>query len=67
LQKELLGIHGPHLEGRITIKLGIDLAPAASGLCRFPAGSVKVTWEAKTKSLQVGGSYEGPVDIVEPW
>ena len=67
LQKELLGIHGPDLEGRITIKPGIDLAPAASGLCRFPAGSVEVTWEAKTKSLQVGGSYEGPVDIVEPW
>ena len=45
----------------------IDLAPAASGLCRLPAGSVEVAWDARTKSLQVGGSYEGPVDIVEPW
>jgi len=67
LQRELLGIQGPDLDGKITIKPGSDLASTASGLCRFPAGSVEVAWDAKKHSLQVGGSYQRPVQIVETW
>ncbi|MGZ0654111.1 family 78 glycoside hydrolase catalytic domain [Coraliomargarita sp. W4R72] len=55
LQREVLGIHGPDLEGRISIRPGCELVSSAEGTVHLPGKVLRVAWDAEIRTISLEG------------
>jgi hypothetical protein len=67
LQREVLGIRGPDLDGKISIRPGHDLVSCAEGKVHFPGNTVRISWDAATRSISLEGIDVGCCVIAEGW
>jgi len=67
LQREILGIHGPDIDGKITIIPGEDLADRAGGAVWISGKEIRLEWNTAGRSLQLSGALCGEVRVDESW
>jgi alpha-L-rhamnosidase len=67
LQREVLGVHGPDIDGRITIRPGHDLVPRAAGTVHFLNNCLRVAWVATARTISIVGCDPGCCDIPAGW
>ena len=66
LQREILGIHGPDIDGNITIVPGEDLMSQAEGVCRCVGKEIRLAWDAADRMLRLSGDCD-KVSVSKGW
>jgi alpha-L-rhamnosidase len=66
LQREVLGLHGPDIDGNFTLIPGDDLVSRAEGLCCVFGKEIRLAWDAADRMLRLSGDCD-KVSVSKGW
>jgi alpha-L-rhamnosidase len=68
LQREVLGVHGPDMDGKICVRPGDDLFSSAEGVVHLSGRVIRVAWNSQHRHLKVSGiPREQTVNVPSGW